>query len=336
MLLTACTGFGSEEVRNQVAGHLDSRTYRNNYQDQHISLDVASLVRGQDTEDTLMRKLNHADTDADPDANMPLPLEANEQIAMLPDVACLEAEYRSLAQCLKEKYGSIKNAPDSEDILCKYVQAQRKYRAKKQFYRSQMLSQQRQDFFARKDTELIEAQLNSDDKHCAVQTKRKAPSISIPERTALVKLAGAEDLRSPSAQAQRAAAVQAMANLCSRMELARNSAKSTRIRSVPDPQCSHAMSEPTTADEPLPVRCQKLQCLFCIGDERLVLQDRTKTFNREQALWKHAKKHLDAIDVCGDIPCPHPICRAKRYTVKSKEHLMNHAQKAHGVRLQSR
>ena len=50
-----------------------------------------------------MRKLNYADTDIDPNAKIPLPLDANKQIAVLPNVASLEAEYRRLAQYLKEK-----------------------------------------------------------------------------------------------------------------------------------------------------------------------------------------------------------------------------------------
>lgn len=68
-------------MRNQVAGHLDSRTYRNNYQDQRITLDVASLVRKQATEDTLIRKLNDISTNADPDANVALPAEGLEYVA---------------------------------------------------------------------------------------------------------------------------------------------------------------------------------------------------------------------------------------------------------------
>ena len=98
--LTRSAGFGSKEVRNQVAGHLDSRTYRNNYQDQRITLDVASLARGQETEDALIRRLNDVGTNADPGANVALSPEALEHIASLPDVASLQSERRRLAQAL--------------------------------------------------------------------------------------------------------------------------------------------------------------------------------------------------------------------------------------------
>ena len=93
-------GSGSKEVRNQVAGHLDSHTYRANYQDQRISLDVAGLVRGQETEDALIRKLNDIGTNADPGANVALRPKALEQIASQPDVASLYSEHRRLANIL--------------------------------------------------------------------------------------------------------------------------------------------------------------------------------------------------------------------------------------------
>ena len=81
--------------------------------------------------------------------------------------------------------------------------------------RSQWLTQQRRDFFARKDAALTAAQLDCKNIHDAVQTEQKAPTLFIPERTALASLIGSEDMRSTSMRADKAAAVQTMAALCS-------------------------------------------------------------------------------------------------------------------------
>lgn len=143
-----CTGAGSEEVRNQIAGHLDSRTYRNNYQDQHISLDVANLVRGRQTEDTLMQKLNHAAADIDCGATFVLTPEAHQQIATLPDVIILEAECRRLAQPLRDQGGATRGVWPLDSLATQHIQARRKYRARKQFHRYRLLNKLRQDFFA--------------------------------------------------------------------------------------------------------------------------------------------------------------------------------------------
>lgn len=147
-------GYGSEEVRKQVAGHLDSRTYRTNYQDQRITLDVASLARGQETGNLLIRKLNDIGTNADPNANIALPPEALERIASLPDVVSLQSEYRRVAETLKDKYGSITKAPASEELVEEYLQAKTAYRTRKESHKTRMQSQLRKDFLARKDAAL--------------------------------------------------------------------------------------------------------------------------------------------------------------------------------------
>nr|OQO28668.1 hypothetical protein B0A51_04779 [Rachicladosporium sp. CCFEE 5018] len=189
LVLNAVDGAGSEEVRNQVAGHLDSRTYRNNYQDQHISLDVASLVRGRQTEDALMQKLNHAAADIDPDCNLLLAPETLQQIATLPDVFALETECCRLAQTLRDQYGAISAAPSSDSLVAQHTQTQRQYRARKQFHRSRLLIQQRRDFFAHKDTELIKMQLSDGGSSDLVQPKQRVCNLSVPERATLVALA---------------------------------------------------------------------------------------------------------------------------------------------------
>ena len=226
--LTINAGCGSEEVRNQVAGHLNSQTYRNSYQDQRISLNVAGLVRGHGTKDALMRNLSDIGTDADPDANITLPAEAVEHIATLSDVTSLKIESCRLAKCVKDNYGSVKDAPTSVELLGEYIRARNAYRARMEFHKLRIRSQLRKDFFANKAAVLIEAQLNGDDAHRLVRTEQKVLPLSTPERAALANLIGAEDMRSTSMRAHRAAAVQMMADFCRRVEPRRNSKRSGR------------------------------------------------------------------------------------------------------------
>lgn len=276
--------------------------------------------------------MNNLATDADPNANIPLPTEAYERISKMPDVVSLGDAYRHLAECLKDKYGSIKDAPGSAQLLQQYEQAKRKYRAKKEFHKTQMLAQLRLNFFAFKDTVLIEAQLNGSGVMRTTKTRKEVPALSIPERSALARLIGADDMRSASMLSQKVAAVQLMVDLCFRVEL----------RKVSVPTRSYQLDrspvelEAAATDNIIPVRCNRLQCLFCIGDERLTFQDRTRIFSQLHTLWRHVKTHLNALTTNDDIPCPHPTCRVEGITVKSVQHLMNHAQKEHDIRLQSR
>lgn len=323
-------GSGSEEVRNQVAGHLDSRTYRNNYQDQRITLDVASLVRGQATEEALIRKLNDIGTNADPDANVALPPEALEHIASLPDVISLQAEHRRLARTLQDKYGSITKAPTFEGLVGDYTQAKTAYRTRKEFHKTRMRSQLRQDFFTQKNAAFVEAQFGAGDAQPTTRAERKVPTHSIPERLTLASLAGSRDVRDPNLQAERAAAVQAMADLCSRLELKRKPFPS-KIRKCEESSPDPVLSE---TDAEFPRKCHRLQCLFCIGDERLHLKERTRIFSQQYTLGRHVENHIKALKVRSKISCPHPRCKTTSTTLDSLQHLKNHAQREHGIRLQ--
>lgn len=82
-----------------MAGHVESRTYRNNYQDQRIT-DVAGLGRGQATKDTFIRKLDHIGINVDPGVNATLALEAPERIASLPDDVALRLQHLSLVKAV--------------------------------------------------------------------------------------------------------------------------------------------------------------------------------------------------------------------------------------------
>lgn len=137
--------------------------------------------------------------------------------------------------------------------------------------------------------------------------KQTAPTILISERMTLASLVGAGDMTSPSMRAETVAAVQYMADLCCRIELGMRTVQ-RETRSAND-----GTIHPETAI-PFPCGISQLQSLFCIGDERLALQDRTRIFNRPQALWKHVKNHLDTIFAWSEVAVH------KNFHVTSSQH----------------
>ena len=246
-------------------------------------------------------------------------------------MAALQAEQSRLAECINQ-YRCIKNAPTSEELVSEYVQAKNSCLARKEFHKTRIMSQLREDFFARKDAKLIEAQLNGGKIHRTARTEQKVPILAIPKRAELATLIRIEDIRSPSMRARRAAAVQAIADLCCRVELKRNAFL-----------CNNSLAEesskeptPTTDGERIPMKCQRLQCLFCLGDEQLIFKDRIRTFSQQYALGRHVENHLSALKGSGEIACPHPGCKVIGVVVNNVEHLKNHAYRAHGIRLQCR
>ena len=133
-------------------------------------------------------------------------------------------------------------------------------------------------------------------------------------------------------QAERAAANQTMADLCSRVELKRKAGKRSSCRpEVPS-------EDPTQSSQKgfISMKCHHLQCLFCIRDERLNFKDRIRTFSQQYTLGRHVENYISALKANGKVICPHPICKTKRMVVNGVEHLKNHANAEHGIRLQIR
>ena len=269
--------------------------------------------------------------DANPDANVSLSLEEHEHITRLPDVQILSEESDAAALVVKQKHGSIQKAIESvtfgRDAVCQdYKRKQRKLRAKKEFYRSQMKARLREEYFQEKDVMLIKAQLNSDAK-LPISKAGAAWIPSMPERAELASLDNSVDMRSPDMRDSRIAAIQALTSLCGRVEPSR--------QPVTTPTVAPSRKAEVTARDLFPMRSDKLQCLFCIGDTNLVSDECLRSFRRPQALWTHARTHLERFTGT-EIPCPHPKCTAQAVTLKSVEHPLNHAQREHDIRMRSR
>jgi hypothetical protein len=78
-------------------------------------LDIPSLVLRQEPEDALLiKQLNLIGANADPAANIPLPPEAYNEIATLPDVDALRVEYQLAIELVREKYSALQKAPESD------------------------------------------------------------------------------------------------------------------------------------------------------------------------------------------------------------------------------
>jgi hypothetical protein len=84
-----------------------------------------------------------------------------------------------------------------------------------------------------------------------------------------------------------------------------------------------------TKPEPIsiPIECLPTQCIFCLGNVDITLEERTHVFGARGDLKKHFKrKHLQHIPEGEPIDCPHPECNAK---LEHKQHLQNHAATVH-------
>jgi hypothetical protein len=112
---------------------------------------------------------------------------------------------------------------------------QQRVRAKKEYYRKQWQNRQRREYFASKDTHLIVAQLNSEENLNRTVALQTAPVLSIPERAVLARLANIREKDTSITLVQRAGAVQAIADLCRRVEFLKMTVDRKKLQTVQSP-----------------------------------------------------------------------------------------------------
>ena len=331
MVLNAVDGIGSDEARNQISGHLDSRTYRAHYMDQQIGIDVIAAVKGRKHEEDIIRDVNSMGMTADPNAYYQLSTEDVEAIENLPEMIEAKTVLRAASEAVRDTHGTVENGRRECSLLYQdYELAVKEHHALKQRIRSRWQAHRRQEYFEEKDTLLIEAQLRGNPQQPLRRRRVEDCNHSIPERAYLAALAHEnEDIRTKPPE-YRIAAFDALARLCHRVESpptkaqdsVSESANPTADTSLPAPDCD------------FPLKCHKLQCLFCIGDTRLSDKDRKHLFSRERVMWNHVENHIAALQHQAKIPCPHPHCRRRCVVLDDIQHLKNHGHAVHGVRLQ--
>lgn len=140
-----------------------------------------------------------------------------------------------------------------------------------------------------KEDILIEAQLNKEQKLHTSPTISMPKPIPAPERAKLAELTGGGI---PVSLSTRVEAIQMMADMCSRFEPKNGAVQVYNSKSF---KSLHPLPEHTKNQPKFPMKCNRLQWLFCLGDGRLRYEHRIGKFKRPQALWDHAEKHLDSI-----------------------------------------
>ncbi|KAF6238810.1 hypothetical protein HO173_003317 [Letharia columbiana] len=140
----------------------------------------------------------------------------------------------------------------------------------------------------------------------------------------------------------RVSIVDDMVSLCIRQEgVFRKARRIRRIqgrKSHPrdaDTECtSNAVKSESTSESDFPgphlfpARCKPYQCLYCLGDANLPLEERLHNLGSKYSLQRHFdRRHpFPPGEPC---PFPHSVCSA--VTLNSVMHFKNHAAKVHGI-----
>ena len=137
MALNAVDGIGLEEARNQISGHLDSRTYRAHYMDQQIGIDVIAVVKGYRREDDIIRDVNSMGKSADANAPYELSMEDREAIENLPEMVEAKIALRAASEAVRDVHSTVANGHRARSAFYRdYELALKEHHALKQRIRS--------------------------------------------------------------------------------------------------------------------------------------------------------------------------------------------------------
>ena len=341
-LLTAALGVASDAVRDQVMRH-DPFTgvFNGAYINGNVRFNVQDAFLESDiSDDGLTRAFTHMSLRCNPGAPKEVPKELMDQLlAVEPDIADLDQQFRVSRTRLRWEYGTIKRAPKQKQK--EHEELGKQLRNAMKSFRTEIEYANKKDYFYRIHNEMMKRQLQRylDKPVVEEETEDLEPVVQhqLEERTRVQQLLCdlSKDLSPQDFVARKILAIDAMTALASRQEL--QTRKPQRTPAFKDPVKKESPS-PAPTPESFPLLDEfslllgKTQCIFCIGNKRYSYDQRSRTFKHVSHMWDHVEnvhlKHLGQL-----ITCHHPVCKAEGLVLNSVMHFKYHVATVHGVNL---
>jgi hypothetical protein len=197
----------------------------------------------------------------------------------------------------------------------------------------------RKDYFFQIHNEMMKRQLNKQQNEAVVEEVEEVEPViehQLAERTQLQQIFS-RDLSPQGIVSRKVSAINLFVALASRQEL-----QTRQPRSAPAYKGSLKEESPAPALDPspppskFPLVCEKTQCIFCIGNERLSYEQRTRKFRRVSHMMDHVENfHLRGVSADEKIICHHPLCKAEGLVLQNVIHFKNHIATVHKINLRA-
>jgi hypothetical protein len=305
--------------------------FQTSYLDDRVNFNTQMAFLEEPTDDGLTRVFRHMSLTCNPNA----PVEISEDIAKKlpsdPKLVELKKRFKQLSDKLRSDHGYIKQAPRNETVM-EREKLRREITTRRKYLYRQLSEEHRRQYFYNSHNEEMRRQL-----HKSAANPNILPDIKhqLAERRELVDVMCdlSTDISPEKVVCRRIRAINLLVALGSRQEIRPRKQRPISIG------CEDAMdtSEDTpTEHEIFPSVCKKTQCVFCIGNEKLSLDERTRCFSRPSAMMDHVEKsHLRRLPHDKPIACNHPVCKSNGLVFYTVEHFKNHVQTVHDISLRA-
>ncbi|KAL2024965.1 hypothetical protein VTK56DRAFT_3664 [Thermocarpiscus australiensis] len=316
-------GNAPDAVRDQMMRH-DPKwaTFNSAYINPRVKFHLQNAVLHEPHEDALIEMLTYISVMRDPRASRDMvPDEVWRN--MPPDPEIVELEQRR--ERLKGGQYRIRGQDNEQEIrdLTELIRSKKAQRVKK------IVKAYRDDYFYHRPTWDIERQARGEEEEEYVEP---AIDLQLPERAQLAEILckQPEDLSPERSHELRIRAAELIVALCDKRETQKRDAVRRR------PPAEVIVKEESPGPDPFPLLMERTQCPQCIGDERLLYEERTFMYCRPAVVYNHFdREHAKQLKGGNRISCNHPKCRGKALEFKHLDHFKNHVEKVHGVRLRA-
>jgi hypothetical protein len=330
--LITVLGSALDAVRDQVMRHNPfTGVFNEAYINSSVRFNVQDAFLESDiSDDGLTQAFTHMSIRCNPGAPKEVPKEVMDPLlAADPEIVDLEQQFKKSHTQIKAKYKLIKRAPIR--IRKKHKDLQKQLTNVKKSLKDKIEKAFRKDYFFHIHNEMMRRQLNK-----TIVEEDVEPIIQhqLEERTRLQQILCdfSRDLSPQDIVSRKVLTINLMIALASRQEFQtrkRYSAPAPQvlIKKEPDP-------EPFPQPYVFPLVCQKTQCIFCIRNERLSYEERTRAFRRVSHMMDHVENlHLSKQPADQRIICHHPVCKAEGLVLNHVMHFKHHVATVHGISL---
>lgn len=326
-------GLISDSQRNLILQHESSAVFQHNYLSRYITQDTHAIYRGLNPQTAVMRAASGMSRSIDPRRPRSLNEAQLTQVRRHPEVKLLLRARNALAKQIRARHGTISKAKGSNTYES-YILTHRWLQKTRKAVQKALLVEVQSTYRKQQALKDISDQLDGepDAKSSAAMNTASATNLSEERRRAIAALFTFATTEPAEECQRRSAAIRTISALSKRQEVRDRKIYSRKRKgdsSGADGEVDAAVgSSCKVAISPsFPIECPPTQCVFCLGNSALLLEDRTKTFRDRDGLKRHfERKHLRHCPDDEPLDCPHPNCDLKLF---NKAHLRNHAAKIH-------
>jgi hypothetical protein len=324
-------------------GHVNGSIYEKSYRNQVVDADIVSAFLETPSDEAIMKLMGHMSFTRDPTAPAAPTSVQRRQIEADVEVIAAKRRVEVSTQAIRDRHGSVTAArrkahknPTVQSELKENTEFRRDH---SRFFKRKLTSlfeMSRQEYFENLGAACLENQ-HTGHKEPADPSK---PTFPFSEREALTKLLfPPPTLKSKPHHKQIEDSCQIIrlyASLCGRREYPRarrgaqsdgqDQSKESTVVSEVKPCFLH------TEPDMYPMQCPGTQCLFCLRDDSLAANIRTRCSANPFTLTRHVQKqHLQYLPAGQSFTCPHPLCFVDGFTLEDANHFKNHALTVHSV-----